>query len=682
MAATASLPGRCASARFGQPRGLLIFCVIAFVAACGGAEGTAPANPGPTATSGTPPTAPSNLTAASTSASSIMLTWTRNSSNETGFQVERSDGGTSPFHLVGATGPGATSFNDTGLAPSTTYDYRVRAVGSDGSSAYSNIASLTTPIACPAATAITRDVNVATTWTAGIPGCVHYHVTGSFTVTAALTIQAGTNISFGPGAGLTVTSGTLSAVGLPAARIRLTGDQPVRGYWTGISVWTSSAANEMSYVDISYAGGGSGTNAANVEVTSGARIRMSHSLVEQSAGVGLYFGSTADLGAFVSDTLRNNANAGIRLPDRLVGALDNTSGYVDGNGRPYVDAYAWEVSSGQTWRVTNAPIHFSGQTFVTAALSIEPGTNVQFGADASITVSSGSLSAVGTPTNRIRFSAEQPNRGYWHGLSFWTNSAANRLSYVDVSYGGGGPGTSTANVEVTSGGQLRLDNDVLEESAGVGLYAGSTATLPQFSSNTFRNNADVGVRLPDQLVGSLDAGSDYATGNGSQYVDAYSWGVSTAQTWRVTSLPIRFGGQTTISASLTLVPGITVLFRAGASWWVLSGSLSAVGTANSRIRFLGEQASRGYWRGLTFSSGSPANELTYTEVAYAGGGFGNNPANIGVTGGGTLRLTNSIVHDGAGWGLYVEQFGTATPTPLSAAGNTFTNNALGPSNAP
>ena len=42
-----------------------------------------------------------------------------------------------------------------------------------------------------------------------------------------------------------------------------------------------------------------------------------------------------------------------------------------------------------------------------------------------------------------------------------------------------------------------------------------------------------------------------------------------AQTWRITAVPIRFSGQTVITAALTLVPGVTILFRADGSWAVL-----------------------------------------------------------------------------------------------------------------
>jgi fibronectin type 3 domain-containing protein len=657
------------------------------LSACGGAadKGNGTTTPPDTMPTQTPtvPAAPTGLSATSTSASSITLTWTRNSSNETGFQVERSTGGSGTFGLIATTAAGATTYSDTAVAASTTYNYRVRAVGSAGTSAYSNVATLTTPAGCPAATAVTQDIAITTNWTASTTtGCAAYRVSGNVKITASLTIQPGTVISFASGAALTVSTGSLGAFGNPASRIRFTGDNAARGSWKGITFLTPNAANELSYVDVSYGGGDGTTSAADVAVLGGAQLKMSHTLLEQSAGVGLFLDDIATLGPFASDTLRNNAKAGIRLPDRLVGSLDNVSSYASGNGVPYLDVYAVDVSSPQLWQVTTAPIHISGQTTVSSDLVIAPGVNVQFGANSGMTVTTGSLSAVGTPTSRIQFSPEQQQRGYWRGLSIQTNNASNRLSYVNVSYGGGGTDTNAANLAVASGGNLQLDNSVVEQSARVGLYAAGTATLPLFSANTIRNNADVGVRVPDRLLGSLDVGSDYATGNGVQFVDAIAFGVGTVQTWRITALPIRFSGQTTISAGLTLAPGVTIVVRSGGNFTVANGSLTAIGTAASRIKFVGEQSTPGFWCGLVFSTGNGASELTYTEVAHAGAGCGTRAANVGVSPGGSLKLTNSNIHDSAGWGLYVELNGIITPTPVAGAGNVFASNALGGSNVP
>jgi fibronectin type 3 domain-containing protein len=95
------------------------------------------------ATALTPPMTPTGLAAAAVSTSAIDLTWTDVSATETEVRIERRTGATA-FAQVGTAGADATAFSDTGLAASTTYDYRVRACNAGGCSAYSAVASATT----------------------------------------------------------------------------------------------------------------------------------------------------------------------------------------------------------------------------------------------------------------------------------------------------------------------------------------------------------------------------------------------------------------------------------------------------------------------------------------------------------------------------------------------------------
>src|SRR5437867_7426963 len=78
-------------------------------------------------------------------AAQLQLTWTNNSTNEDGFKIERSTGTTGTFVQIGVTGPGVTSYTDSGLADATTYCYRVRAYNAAGDSDYSNVGCGTTP---------------------------------------------------------------------------------------------------------------------------------------------------------------------------------------------------------------------------------------------------------------------------------------------------------------------------------------------------------------------------------------------------------------------------------------------------------------------------------------------------------------------------------------------------------
>ena len=92
------------------------------------------------------PTVPAGLSATPVSASQINLAWTASTDNVgvTGYRVERCLGAACSNFVQVAT-PTGPSFNDTGLAASTTYRYRVRAADAAANlSGYSSVQNATT----------------------------------------------------------------------------------------------------------------------------------------------------------------------------------------------------------------------------------------------------------------------------------------------------------------------------------------------------------------------------------------------------------------------------------------------------------------------------------------------------------------------------------------------------------
>lgn len=118
-------------------RGLVVTGAVLVVISLGAAQ----------AGSAVVPARPTALSAKPTSSSRVVLGWSDNSGNESGFRVERKAGAcASPLPWVRiATRPAdATSHVNTGLTPATVYSYRLQAYGAAGASGYSNCAAATT----------------------------------------------------------------------------------------------------------------------------------------------------------------------------------------------------------------------------------------------------------------------------------------------------------------------------------------------------------------------------------------------------------------------------------------------------------------------------------------------------------------------------------------------------------
>ena len=109
--------------------------------------------------------APTGLTPAVASASQINLSWTDNSTVETGYQVERSPDNAT-WTTIATTAANATSYANTGLGACTTYYYRIKAVNAITSSAYAgSVNGLTQPNH--------GNVDFYSSGTWYVPGCIY-----------------------------------------------------------------------------------------------------------------------------------------------------------------------------------------------------------------------------------------------------------------------------------------------------------------------------------------------------------------------------------------------------------------------------------------------------------------------------------------------------------------------------
>lgn len=91
-----------------------------------------------------PPAAPTDLAGSAASKTSIRISWTDRSSNESSFTVERRLG-LGGWSVVAILGANTGSHTDTGLLAGRSYSYRVKADNSAGSSGYAVSAAISTP---------------------------------------------------------------------------------------------------------------------------------------------------------------------------------------------------------------------------------------------------------------------------------------------------------------------------------------------------------------------------------------------------------------------------------------------------------------------------------------------------------------------------------------------------------
>ncbi len=380
----------------------------------------------------------------------------------------------------------------TGVAQGTTVVKAVAASDTNQEDSFT-LTVTQTSVDCNNPTALTS-VNSTTT----LPvACYSVAANGTVSVTAALTIQAGTVIEFGQSARLSVGfGGSLTANGTAANPILMRGQNPSSGFWDGIDFVSLSNDNQLSYVHISDAGS---SNLAGVYVESTGSVAIDHTLIENST-VGLTAENNGTISSFVLNAFSGNELVAEVYPMHL-GSLDGATDYAGSGGTANTNNYVL-VSSGNsgagTWPATNAPFHVSDNAVVTVngAVSVDPGAQFEFGSSARLRIDSGgTIDATGTPSQHITFSGAASTSGYWDGIDVNT-STANNLDYVDVSDGGS---SGLADLYIQSIGAVTVHNSSFSNSSsyGIDMESGGSITPStvadltnvSIGNNTFSGNA-------------------------------------------------------------------------------------------------------------------------------------------------------------------------------------------------
>jgi hypothetical protein len=322
-----------------------------------------------------------------------------------------------------------------------------------------------------------------------------YIVNSYASISAPLTINPGTTISFGENSALSFQSGgSINAIGTPEKPIVLRGKEHSPGYWTGLLITTNSPKNQLSYVTVEDAGPKGGSDDGAVQVSIGARLSIDHSTIRNAASAGINVLQRGTLSHFEANHFEND-NIPISVKAGDAAMLDAATTFAN-NQHNYVLIHSsdTEVEEDSTWHALAVPYHLDGTPKIQAHLTIEPGARLEFREGFGINVNeNGSLSAEGTTTKPIVFTGAEEAPGFWDGIYFQSKSRKNILSNVAVKYAGTKGGLANAAVTLAPGAAATVQSSELAFSASAALRVMQNAKL----------NADAATanRLHDNAAG-------------------------------------------------------------------------------------------------------------------------------------------------------------------------------------
>lgn len=530
----------------------------------------------------------------------------------------------------------------------------------------------------------------------------NYVVTGGLTISndATLTIEPGVHLPFQSGAGLYVDPDAVldadGTSGEPITMTATTGNEQ-SGWWQGVFSFSAEPNNLLDHVEVRHAGSGSPSTVddGGVVVAGGSALTVTNSTIAQSGADGLLLHEeNSTLDGFSNNTFSGNAEAPVNIPFTNIGAIDGGSTVPDGKT---VKVWGGTISGSRDVTVNaldaDTPYRFARGATIGASsggassVTINPGVEMTFEADAGLYVSSGSvLSADGTADNPITMTATEGNAqpGWWQGVFVFSNDANNLLDHVEVRHtGSGSPNTvGDGGVVVAGGSAVTLTNSTIAQSAAYGLLlTEGNATLDGFSANTFADNADAPIYLPFSNIGRIDGTTTFPDGK-TVRVFGTSLSEDGATDVTLTALsgdtPYRFASSPAVGddASMTIEPGVEMTFESDVGFRVSdNSSLTADGTSETPITMTATagNAQQGWWRGIAFYSDNANNLLNHVEVRHAGRSIMSpipEAANVAISVGASLDITNSTITDSGNHGIYCDP-----PSSATLSGNTYQNNA-------
>jgi hypothetical protein len=513
------------------------------------------------------------------------------------------------------------------------------------------------------ATIVERVVNGDTTWS----GTVYLEDNVQIVDGATLTIAPGTNVIMGPDASVDIgwngSTATLKAAGTEAQPIRFCGEQGDAGFWRGIIVERNVTSNsQLHHVLISDAGASpEALNlAADIDVqTVQVRNAQRDGVRAQDFRAGSREISVEGVGG--TPIIFTHANAIENFP---------MGGRFEHNGKNVAALDFTFIDSNVRFRDLGIPYQQEGELQIQVAdVVIDPAVHYLLGPDASIQVgwngNAATFTAAGTSDGPIVFDGTSSEPGFWKGINVVRKVTSNsKLSNVEIRHAGGnGVYALEVSAPITLDGVLLSDNDAGAHIAAQGLdKASKNLTITKGEQRPLTVEPDALVSLPE--------GGAF-TGNEVDEIGIEGGSYQTTGTVPNLGVPFRvLDSITTLVSSLTLSAGSEFIMTADSSleigWNGNAATLIAVGTAAKPIRFVGAEATAGYWAGLLLDRNVRTDsKLDYVEISHG--------KDACLTLASSVAVTHSKFAACSGYGI----LRNAADSRDYETGNTFTDVASG-----
>ena len=334
------------------------------------------------------------------------------------------------------------------------------------------------------------DITANQTW-ANLSVPYHFVEETNYEVRANLVIAAGSTLRFTENSAMRVqVDGELKAIGTDPERITFTSINDSPGSWLALVFLNTGGDNEIAFATIE--NGGSGGSASNLRVSQNTQLTVSNTIIRNSSVYGLNLDGPVNLS--MSDTSISGNRFSVFADITNVSVLTTNNTY-DGNtaADKVVLRTNRSLGAAQTFIDIGIPYEIPGLININAPLTIAEGTYIQFtgsGTGGLQINSGGSLSVLGTASNRVRLGSQFTTPGSWDGIVFSSSDNVNNIiEFTDIEYGGSASGTAQAMVRFSNSGSGpstgRVTNTDFSSSETNGLWLDADTTGDFSTGNTF-----------------------------------------------------------------------------------------------------------------------------------------------------------------------------------------------------